>query len=154
MAVEEVGERRLPVWAMGLANMPTGFVYGFISTAFGILLAARGVSVGKVGAISAIAFSPTFWGWLLAPVLDVRFTKRAYAFCFAGLAAVLLGAAVLSLGNLRLFTAALTASCLSVVLYSNAVQGWAPDVVTDAEYDAMSGWFNVANLGRRGCLGR
>jgi MFS transporter, PAT family, beta-lactamase induction signal transducer AmpG len=40
-----------------------------------------------------------------------------------------------------------------VVLYSHAVQGWAPDVVTDAEYDAMSGWFNVANLGAAGVFG-
>lgn len=142
--------RRLPVWAMGLANMPTGFVYGFISTAMGILLAARGVSVGRVGAISAVAFSPSFWAWLLAPVLDVRFTKRVYAHAFSVAAAVLLGVAVLSLGDLRVFTVALTASCACVVLYSNSVQGWAPDAVTNAEYDSMSGWLNVANLGAAG----
>jgi PAT family beta-lactamase induction signal transducer AmpG len=135
---------------MGLANMPTGFVYGFISTAMGILLAARGVSVGRVGAISAVAFSPTFWAWSLAPVLDVRFTKRVYAHVFSTAAAVLLGVAVLSLGDLRLFTAVLTASCACVVLYTNAVQGWAPDAIDDAEYDAMSGWLNVANLGAAG----
>jgi PAT family beta-lactamase induction signal transducer AmpG len=135
---------------MGLANMPTGFVYGFISTAMGILLAARGVSVGRVGAISAVAFSPTFWAWSLAPVLDVRFTKRVYAYVFSTAAAVLLGVAVLSLGDLRLFTAVLTASCACVVLYSNALGGWAPDAVGAAEYDAMSGWLNVANLGAAG----
>jgi PAT family beta-lactamase induction signal transducer AmpG len=142
--------RALPVWAMGLANCPTGFVYGFISTAMGILLAARHVSAGQVGAISGVAFSPTFWAWLLAPVLDVHFTKRFYGFLFAGLAAVLLGATVLSLGNLAWFTGLLTASCACVVLYSNAVQGWAPDAVADADYDAMSGWLNVANLGAAG----
>jgi PAT family beta-lactamase induction signal transducer AmpG len=148
--VTETAPRKLPVWAMGLANMPTGFVYGFISTAMGILLAARGVSVGKVGTISAVAFSPTFWAWLLAPVLDVRFTKRIYAHLFSTAAAVLLGVAVLSLGDLRVFTVVLTASCACVVLYSNSVQGWAPDAISDAEYDAMSGWFNVANLGAAG----
>jgi len=135
---------------MGLANMPTGFVYGFISTAMGILLVARGVSVGRVGAISAVACSPTFWAWSLAPVLDVRFTKRVYAHVFSTAAAVLLGVAVLSLGDLRLFTAVLTASCACVVLYTNAVQGWAPDALNDAEYDAVSGWLNVANLGAAG----
>jgi PAT family beta-lactamase induction signal transducer AmpG len=135
---------------MGLANCPTGFVYGFISTAMGILLASRGVSVGKVGAISAIAFSPTFWAWTLAPILDVRFSKRTYAFFFATLAAVLLGASVLSLGKLTVFTATLTASCASVVLYSNSVQSWAPDIVADAEYNAMSSWLNIANLGAAG----
>ena len=141
---------RLPVWAMGLANMPTGFVYGFISTAMGILLAARGVSVGRIGAISFLAFSPTFWAWLLSPVLDVHFTKRVYGFVFAVLAALLLGAAVLSLANVTVFAALLTASCTSVVLYSNAVAGWAPDALAESDYDGMSGWFNVANLGAAG----
>ena len=87
-------KRKLPVWAMGLANMPTGFVYGFISTTFGILLVSRGVSVGKVGAISAIAFSPTFWAWVFSPMLDVRFTKKAYAYGLATTAALLLAVAV------------------------------------------------------------
>jgi PAT family beta-lactamase induction signal transducer AmpG len=135
---------------MGLANTPTGFVFGFISTAMGILLVARGVSVDRVGGISAVAFSPTFWAWLLAPILDVRFTKRAYGFFFAALAAVLLAVTVVSLGNLAIFTAALTASCTSIVLYSSAVAGWTPDIVADHEFDSLSGWFNVANLGAAG----
>jgi PAT family beta-lactamase induction signal transducer AmpG len=150
MPHEEITKRKLPVWAMGLANMPTGFVYGFISTTFGILLVSRGVSVGKVGTISAIAFSPTFWAWIFSPVLDVRFTKRAYAYGLAATAAALLALAVLSLGNLRVFTIALTASCAAIVLYSSAVQGWAPDFCKDEEYDTISGWFNIANLGAAG----
>jgi MFS transporter, PAT family, beta-lactamase induction signal transducer AmpG len=145
--------RKLPVWALGMANCPTGFVYGFISTAMGILLAARHVPVARVGEISAIAFSPTFWGWLLAPVLDVHYTKRTYGFIFAGLAAVMLGVAVLTLSNLTIFTAALTTSCVSAVLYSNSIGGWAPDILAEAEYDTMSGWFNVANLGAAGIFG-
>ena len=135
---------------MGLANCPTGFVFGFISTAMGILLAARGVSAGQVGAISSIAFSPTWWAWSLAPILDVRFSKRAYAFFFASGAGLLLGVTVLSLANLTVFTVTLTASCTAVVLYSNAVKGWAPDIVTDAEYNTMSSWLNIANLGAAG----
>jgi PAT family beta-lactamase induction signal transducer AmpG len=142
--------RRLPVWAMGLATMPMGFVYGFISTAMGILLASRGVSVGRVGAISAISFSPTFWAWLLAPVVDVRFTKRTYAFVFLALAALLLGVTVLELGNLTLFTVTLTASCAAAVLFSTSVVGWLPDIVTEQEYNTISGWYNVANLGAAG----
>ena len=146
-------DRRLPVWAIGLANMPTGFVYGFISTAMGILLAARGVPVAKVGAISGIAFSPSFWAFLLSPVLDVRFTKRAYGFGFAALAATLLGLSVVLVGNLLWFTVALTASCASVVLYASAVSSWIVNILSDAEYDGVSGWLNVANLGAAGAFG-
>jgi PAT family beta-lactamase induction signal transducer AmpG len=142
--------RKLPVWAMGLANAPTGFVYGFISTAMGILLAARGVSLVQIGTISFIAFSPSFWAWLLAPVLDVHFTKRTYAFALAALAALFLGATVLSLGNLTWFTVSLTASSVCITLYTAAVGAWTPDVLSDAEFDTMSGWFNTANLGFAG----
>jgi PAT family beta-lactamase induction signal transducer AmpG len=149
-AVNQAPARRLPVWAMGLAVTPMGFVYGFISTAMGILLASRHVSVVRVGAISAIAFSPTFWAWLLAPIVDVRFTKRAYAYFFAILAAVLLGVSVLSVDHLDVFTVALTASCAAAVLYSTSINGWMPDIVTDEEYNAVSGWINIANLGAAG----
>jgi PAT family beta-lactamase induction signal transducer AmpG len=149
----EGAPRRLPVWALGLANTPTGFVFGFISTAMGILLAARHVPVARVGEISAIAFSPCFWAWTLSPVLDVRFTKRAYGYFFATLAALLLGTALFVIGNLTLFTIALTASCASVVLYSTAVGGLMPDILANSEYDVASGWVNVANLGAAGIFG-
>ena len=71
--------RQLPPWAMGFALAPLGFYYGFISAAMPILLSARNVSVSEISRVSAIAFSPTFWAFLLCPILDVR---------FAGLAAV------------------------------------------------------------------
>lgn len=146
----DASPRRLPAWAMGLANTPTGFVYGFISTAMGILLSARGVSLATIGAISFLAFSPTFWAWTLSPVLDVRFTKRTYGFTFAALAALLLGAAVLSLQHTARFEALLTSSCVCAVLYSTSVAGAAPDALGEAEYDTMSAWFNTANLGAAG----
>jgi PAT family beta-lactamase induction signal transducer AmpG len=145
-----ISPRKLPVWAMGLANMPTGFVYGFISTAMGILLVSRGVSVDTIGRTSFVAFSPSFWAWLLSPVLDVRFTKRFYGFFFAGMAALLLAGTVLSIGNINRFTLLLTASCTCAVLYSSCIGGWAPDALDNSEYNTMSGWFNVANLGAAG----
>ncbi len=135
---------------MGLANMPTGFVYGFISTAFGVLLTARGVSVGRVLDISYVAFSPCWWAWSLCPVLDVRFTKRSYAWFFAVLAACLMAATVLLLNHLLWFKLTLTAACAAAVFYSSAVGGMMPDLVSEAEYDRISGWYNVANLGAAG----
>jgi PAT family beta-lactamase induction signal transducer AmpG len=97
--------RQLPPWAMGLAIAPLGFYFGFVSTAMPILLSAKGVSVGKIAEVSAIGFSPTFWAFLLCPVLDVRFSKRTYALFFAAVAAVCLGVATLLTSNLVAFTA-------------------------------------------------
>lgn len=64
---------------MGLALAPMGFYFGFNSTGLPILLAAQGVPLDKIAYVSAIGFSPTFWAFLLCPILDVRFSKRAYA---------------------------------------------------------------------------
>jgi hypothetical protein len=57
--------RRLSPWAMGFANAPLGFYFGYISTAIPILLSARGVSVDEISHVSGIAFSPSFWAFAL-----------------------------------------------------------------------------------------
>jgi len=119
---------------MGLAIAPLGFYYGFISTAMGILLRAHGVSVGRIAGVSAIAFSPTFWAFLLCPILDVRFSKRAYAIFFAAVAAVCLGVSTLLTANLTAFTAVLTVRLRRDGHLRNAHQGWMPDVIDDTHY--------------------
>jgi len=141
---------RLPPWAMGLAIAPLGFYFGFISTATPILLAAHGVSVGRISEVSAIGFSPSFWAFLLCPVLDVRFSKRTYALFFAGVSAVCLGVSTLLTGNLTAYTAVLTAGCAAGVMFGNAHQGWMPDVIQDQHYAHVGATTNVANLGAAG----
>jgi MFS transporter, PAT family, beta-lactamase induction signal transducer AmpG len=142
--------RQLPPWAMGLAIAPLGFYFGFISTAMPILLSAKGVSVGKIAEVSAVGFSPTFWAFLLCPILDVGFSKRAYALFFAGVAATCLGVSTLLTGNLVAFTVVVTMGCASVVMFGNAHGGWMPDVVDDKHYSHVGGTSNVANLGAAG----
>lgn len=142
--------RQLPPWAMGLAIAPLGFYFGFVSTAMPILLAAKGVSVGKIAEVSAVGFSPTFWAFLLCPILDVRFSKRTYALFFAGVAAVCLGASTLLTSNLIAFTAVLTVGCAAVVIFGNAHAGWMPDVIDDRHYSHVGGTASVANLGAAG----
>ena len=80
---------------MGLAMAPLGFYYGFITTAIPILLAGQGVAVDRIAYISAVGFSPSFWAFLLCPILDVRFTKRTYGFALEVLAAICLCVTVL-----------------------------------------------------------
>ena len=142
--------RYLPPWAMGLAVAPLGFYFGFISTAMPILLRARGVSLGQIAEVSGWGFSPSFWAFLLCPILDVHFTKRTYALFFAAVAAVCLGGCVLLTGNLPAFTAVLTLGCAAAVIFGNAHGGWMPDVVADKHYSAVGGTTNIANLGAAG----
>lgn len=142
--------RTLPPWAMGLAAAPLGFYFGFISTATPILLRAHGVPVEKIGLVSSVGFSPTFWAFLLCPVLDVRFSKRTYAFFFAAVAAVCLGLSTLLTFHLIAFTAVLTLGCTATVLFGNAHQGWMPDAVEDRHFSAVGAMSTVANLGAAG----
>jgi len=135
---------------MGLAAAPLGFYFGFISTAIPILLAARGISVGDIANVSAIAFSPTFWAFTLCPILDVGFSKRTYALAFAAIAAVCLGVSTLLTANLTVFTVLVTAGCAAIVIFGNAHGGWMPDVVEDKHYSHVGSAANVANLGAAG----
>ena len=135
---------------MGLAIAPLGFYFGFISTAMPILLRARGVPLGTIAAVSAWGFSPSFWAFLLCPILDVRFSKRTYALVFASIAALCLGGCVLLTGNLAAFTVVLTIGCAAAVIFGNAHGGWMPDVIRDEHYSAVGGTSNIANLGAAG----
>ena len=153
MTIDPASNRRhLPPWAMGLAIAPLGCYFGFISTAMGILLRARGVSVERIDYISALAFSPTFWAFLLCPILDVRFSKRAYAVFFGVVGALCLGAATLLTANLTVFTAVLTVGCTAIVIFGNAHQGWMPDVIADKHYSHVGATTNVANIGMAGAF--
>jgi PAT family beta-lactamase induction signal transducer AmpG len=142
--------RSLPPWAMGLAIAPLGFYFGFITTAMPILLRSKGVSVDEISKISFRAFSPSFWAFLLCPILDVRFSKRTYAVVCAAIAAVSLGASTLLTANLTLFTVVLTVGCTATVIFGNAHQGWMPDVIQDEHYSQVGGTSNIANLGAAG----
>jgi PAT family beta-lactamase induction signal transducer AmpG len=79
---------KLPLWAMAVANAPSGAVNGFITTAIPILLRAQDVSVAEIAGLVSIGISPIFWIFVLSPVLDVRFSKKVYAIFFALLAAI------------------------------------------------------------------
>ncbi len=58
--------------------MPTfRLVAGFVVTALPFLLSKAGVSVDRIATVSAVALSPTFWAFLLTPIVDVGFSRRA-----------------------------------------------------------------------------
>ena len=65
-----------PAWLVGSALFPFGFVVGFTVTAFPFLLTRLHVPVQRIAEISAIVMSPTFWGFLLSPLLDTGLTLR------------------------------------------------------------------------------
>jgi MFS family permease len=147
--------RKMPAaWIVGMALFPFGLVVGFTITALPFLLTHLGVHLDKVAAISATVMSPTFWGFLLQPLMDTGLTRRAYAWITAATGAICLAAALFVLSPTRLgpTTALLLVAELSIVLFSGAITGWTAQFTPDHLRGSVSGWGNVANLGG-GALG-
>ncbi len=138
-----------PDFVTGMGTLTFGLVVGFSITAMPFLLSKAGVSVDRIAAISATAMSPTFFTFLLTPIVDVAFTRRTYAFVLAVATAASLGAALflLSPARLPLFTALLFFAVLCAVLQNNAVFGWMAEFVPDERRGKVGGWQNAANLG-------
>ena len=147
------GELPAP-WIVGMAVFPFGLVVGFMITALPFLLTHLGVPLYRVAAMSATVMTPTFWGFLLQPLVDTGLTRRAYAWITAATAAICLAAAMFVLSPARLgpATALLLLAELSIVIFSGAVGGWTSQFTPDHLRGKVSGWTNVANLGG-GALG-
>ncbi len=137
-----------------MSLFPFGLVVGFTITALPFLLTHLGIPLYKVAAVSATVMSPTFWGFLLQPLMDTGLTRRAYSWLTAAVSAICLGAALLLLSpaHLGVATALLLVAELSIVLYSGAITGWMAQFTPDSLRGSVSGWSNVANLGG-GALG-
>jgi MFS family permease len=137
-----------------MANFPFGLVIGFTVTALPFLLTNLGVPLYQVAGVSATVMSPTFWGFLLQPMMDTGLTRRAYCWLTAACSAICLAAALLLLSpaHLTAATALLTMAELGMVLYGGAVSGWTAEFTPDQLRGSVSGWTNVANLGG-GALG-
>jgi MFS family permease len=137
-----------------MAIFPFGLVVGFTITALPFLLTNLNISLDKVAVISATVMSPTFWGFLLQPLMDTGLTRRAYSWLTTISAAICLSAALflLSPAHLGISTALLLLAELFMVLFSGAVTGWTSEFTPDRLRGSVSGWTNVANLGG-GALG-
>jgi MFS transporter, PAT family, beta-lactamase induction signal transducer AmpG len=144
------GRRFPPVWLMGLSNASLGLYGGLAFFVVPQLLAAQHVSETRIAAITAVAISPMFWGVLLGPMLDVRFTRRWYATLFAALESVLVLVALLNLHHLMLLQVALLAGTAASLLSATAFGGWLSTVCGPEEKNKLSAWANIAVIAGTG----
>jgi len=146
--------KRPPAWLIGLAELPFGIVCGFVITALPFLLTRAGVSVDRAATVSATVMSPTFWGFLVTPIVDVGLSRRAYTLLTLILAAACETAGIwqLSAAHLEISTALLLIAELAIVIFSCASFGWLSEFVTDEIRGEVGGWINATNLGG-GALG-
>ncbi|WP_338467419.1 MFS transporter [Novosphingobium sp. ZN18A2] len=134
-----------PVWLMGLANAPLGLNGALLLVTIPQLLAARGVPETDISTVTAIGLIPAFAVVLIAPILDVRFTRRAYAWMFGPLAAVLSTVAMFTLGNFSVLVPLVLAAQLCVALYVSALGGWLGASLPKEADGQLAVWFNIGN---------
>ena len=144
--------RKLPVWLLGLANLPLGITGAVALLITPQVLAARHVPEATIANITTLGLAGTFAFFLVAPMLDVGFSRKTYAMAMSLGAALLTFVAVLCFSALAMLGFVLFLGMLVANLNTSAIGGWFGSVLP-AEYDApLGGWFTVANFGGFGIV--
>ncbi|MGB8029470.1 MAG: MFS transporter [Terracidiphilus sp.] len=143
---------RVPVWLMGLTNLSYGLYGGAIAFAIPQHLGSRQVPEAAIAGLTAVAISPGFWAFLFSPVLDVRFSRRFYAFGLAAFASLTLVVAFLSLDHLTLLQVVLTVGFFAIYLYQSALGGWLSSITSAEEENLVSVWITIGNTGGFGLM--
>lgn len=131
---------------MGLANLPFGMYGAVCLITVPQLLAANGVPQPQIASITAAAMIPTFCGFLLAPILDVRFSRRSYALLFGLLTAVLAWTALLNIDTPRILAPCLIAGFLAANLFYSALGGWLGDIIPKGDESRLGASFTIGNV--------
>jgi MFS transporter, PAT family, beta-lactamase induction signal transducer AmpG len=137
---------------MGLTNAVFGMYGGILVITVPQLLSARHVPEATIAAMTAVMISPSFWTFLVSPVLDVRFSRRRYSVLTAAAAAALLVAALLNLDHLVRVEALLVAGFFFANLYQSALGGWLSSITTAEEENTLSVWMTIGNIGGGGAM--
>jgi PAT family beta-lactamase induction signal transducer AmpG len=135
-----------PALIMGLTN-PYGLYGALTLMTVPQVLAERSVPRSVIAAITAAAMIPTFCGFLLSPILDVRFSRRNYALSFGVLTAVLAFVALVNANDLRFLTIALIAGFLSANLNYAALGGWLSGIINKGDEAKLGAGFTIGNIG-------
>ncbi len=141
-----------PIWLMGLANATFGLYGGFAVVTLPSMLAAEGLPGGRIAAITSSILSPSFFVFLVAPMLDVRLSRRTYALFFAFLAALAIAITVTHRDNLPLVEWVTFTGYLAASLVQGAVGGWMGSLIPKEADSQLGAWFGVANIGAGGVM--
>src|SRR5579883_1937269 len=142
-APAEKHARLLPIWLIGLANLPYGLVGGVALFIMPQLLASRGVPEVKIATLTSIALVPSFSSFLLGPLLDVWFSRRSYASVFTVLSGVFTVACFLFTWNLTALTWLLFIDFVCANLFLAAFSGWITSIIPQEDESTFAAWGNI-----------
>src|SRR3954469_8208573 len=135
-----------PIAFMGIANLPFGLYGAAVLVTVPQLLASQHVPQPLIASITAAAMIPTFCGFLLAPILDVRFSRRSYALVFGVLTSIAAWLALLSIADPSALAACLIIGFLFANMFYNALGGWLGDVVPEGDEGRLGASFTMGNV--------
>jgi len=144
--------RIAPVWLTGLSMSPFGFYGGISFYAVPQLLAARHIPEERIAGLSGLLILPSVLCFLIAPILDIRFSRRFYASICCALGTAALVAAIFNQASFGLFGVLMFAGSSFMALFGAALGGWFASVIPNDRQPMLSSWLNVANIGAGGLM--
>jgi PAT family beta-lactamase induction signal transducer AmpG len=135
-----------PIWLMGFCNLPVGLSGAVALVTVPQLLAARGVPETAIAGVTALALVAGIVNFLFAPLLDWRFSRRAYSMIFAGVTGLLTLATLTFMDNLPLLAGLAFLLTLASSLNQAAVGGWLSHVTAREDKNALGAWLQLANI--------
>lgn len=139
--------RSLPVWLLGLANLPVGFTFGLGLMVGPEVLAARHVPEPAIADITALGLVGNLIFFLVAPALDVHFSRRTWAIALSSAVTGLTFVMVMSLADGHLLGLWLFLCMIAACLNTSALGGWFGSVLPKEKDAALGAWFAVASFG-------
>lgn len=128
----------------------TGFLGGFAFVTLPQTLARRGVPGGKIAVAVAISTSPSFWTFLLAPFLDVRFRRRTYVLVFGALSVATAAFTVLYDASLIAIEIVMLVSIFALNMSQAAMGGWLGSLVEQGQDSRLGAWYTIYAIGGAG----
>jgi MFS transporter, PAT family, beta-lactamase induction signal transducer AmpG len=141
-----------PVWLMGFGFLPLGASGSIIVITVPQLLAANHAPEQQIAGVTAIALAPGFCSFVLGPLLDWRFSRRAYAVFFTVLGALCMFGGLVFVRDIQLLSTLLFIGNFAIALCVAAVGGWFGNLTPTEDKGALGAWFTVSNLGGGGVV--
>lgn len=139
-----------PLWLLGFGFWPLGVNAALLLITMPQLLAAQHAPENRIAAITAMALAPGFISFLLAPLLDWRFSRRTWAVVFTLVTGCGGAAAFLCVGRLEALPAFFFVSNLGAYLVAAACGGWFGELVPRDQQGALGAWFAALNIASGG----
>src|SRR5215472_4309680 len=143
------------LWLFSLLILPLGIVVvGFNFTAFPLLLAQAGVPVDQIANVGSIINLPGVLGFLVAPVVDIKFRRRTWLVLatFGTALSACLYFPLIGASHLALMTALILVGGLIAFLVSAACGGLIVKTLSESAQSKAAAWIMAGQLGG-GALG-